>query len=364
VTFVQQTRSDPAIAALLLIALLQSPPPTQLTIQAVDRVGRPVSLAKVELYVDYWGGGETVPLPHRGHLVDVPLGRAWFCQMKPRWCEPGFAPESVRIILRADGYAPMASEPLNLLRRSEEASRFGKPADDAIKVRFPRHAGIAIADGRQVTVRLTLRPAGTRVVRIVDQQGRPVSGARVEAEEFMAQTNHCGVAEPGEEPLLDAIETGADGRVVVPDLDMEYAFLITKPHYMLVDREDGDPDATILRLTAPETMIRMNRLVRRPLRLEFREGGRPAAGLAVWGMTRRCGCGGGCSGPLGTTDANGHIAIDDFFPGEWEWIFLLGRENRPWRWQIDPAKLSGGRWTVVVLDQPRVEAPATIPSSR
>jgi hypothetical protein len=327
---------------LVVIALLgataQTPAPTELVIHAVGPAGQPLTISGAELYLDYWGSGDTVVLPTSGATVRVPLGRDWLCREHPDLCEAGYL--AARIVLRATGYASIASDRFAWIGSIEDPNDFANRASQPARVRFPTQDPWVFHAGTSRVVTMTFRRAEPRRLKLVDQSGKGVPGATVTVIELMARSNHTG--HPEGPVVVQRARTDERGMVAVPDADLTYAFRVAKSHHQLI----GDVDGVLeMRLTAPITRVPLRRLARRPLRLAF--VGRPVdvAKIPVRACVINCSSGEACCGPLGETDAQGRLTIEDFYPDEFESVFVPG-EGTTRRWEIEPRKLGTGRLTI------------------
>jgi hypothetical protein len=328
---------------LLAIALLgsstQTPPRTELVIRAVGPGGQPLTISRAELYLDYWGGGDTIVLPSTGATVRVPLGRDWLCREHAELCEYGYL--AARIVVRAKGHAPIGSDRFTWIGSTDDPKEFANRAGLAARVRFPRHGLVVVGAETRRTMTVTLRSAGTRTVKVVDERGSPVPDAELSVIELMARSNHT--AYPEGPRVVEHRRTDDRGVVTVPDADMTYALLVRKPHHRLVGADDHLLER---RLVAPVTLIHLERLRRQPLRLAFVGPAQSAAPIHVQACLSRCQTG-ACCGFLGETDSQGWLTIEDFHPDEFESVFVAG-EGTTRRWEIDPGTLGTGRLTVTL----------------
>jgi hypothetical protein len=242
------------LIVLALAALAQSAPRTELTIRTVDQAGNPVRISQAELYLDYWGGGDTVALPVDGTTVRVPLGREWVCAEHAVLCENNYL--AARIVIRAVGYAAVASERFTWIGSIDSAKDLQSIGKSDARVVFAGHESLTFRPGTVRTLTLVLRRAEPRKVRLVDDDGHPVADAEVTVSELMARSNHTG--HPEGKVVVDEGRTNGAGEIAVPDSDMVYAIRVGKPHYRVVD--DYDPIAGIAtRLKGPVTTFQLRR---------------------------------------------------------------------------------------------------------
>ena len=147
---------------------------------------------------------------------------------------------------------------------------------------------------------------------------------------------------------MGSSESDWDGRVRIPDCDCMYAFTLEKDPYVLNEPEAWFdlPPRLVTYLNKPETTLKMHRWRRRQLEMEVTTDGDPTPGLIVGGCLTGCPCG-ACCGPLAgrsfekkakmATDANGNFQMMDFYPEEFERVFLPNAADKE-VWSEDPRK--------------------------
>ena len=251
-----------ALLAAVVVVAVSPTAPTELLIRAVDEAGHPVRLTRAGVYFDTWGGDEATPLPGMSTSVRVQLDRAGACALTPVLCanHPTFA---ARLLLEAEGLAPISSD---LFDWMIDAPALAAPP---VTIRFPRAAPIRLARGEQRDVTLVFRRPRPRSLQLVDPAGAPVTGARVSVWNVYATSNHMGVFEGP--VLLKDRTTGQDGRIPIPDGDIEYGFEVHKEHWSLAR---PSPPAfwttqASQRVDADVVTLVMRPDARRPLRLTF-----------------------------------------------------------------------------------------------
>jgi hypothetical protein len=321
------------VATLCLAAGEQRPSPrTELVIRAVDEAGAPVRLTRADVYFDVWGGADVTHLPHDETSVRVHLDREGACRLEPAICAnwPTF---SARLILEARGLAPISSDLFDWM--NEPGASIDSPPP--ITVRFPGAAPLRIRPGSRRDITLTFRRKQPRSIRLVDRSGAPVADARVDVRNFFARSNHMGF--PEGDVLLENGRTGADGRLAVPDGDIEYSFLIAKRHWEAVGpNADTFLNQIVTRVSGATQTIVLRRHTRRSLLLKFLREGQPVVGLEVSACITPCG--GACCGTLGTTDAAGNLTVRDFYPEEYDRVLVPMQEDKYKSiWEINPQKL-------------------------
>jgi hypothetical protein len=330
--------------------------PTELRIHPVDEAGNAVAVTKAEIYLDFWGGGEKITLPIEAGSVRLPLDRDWLCDQKAALCEDLFV--AARLILLADGYAPVASEAFLWMGGVETP---GGPPQTSVEIRFMSGAWMPVSQGESKEVTVPFRRPVQRALQFLNAAGEPVPGVQVRISLLLATTNHCGSIE-GE--LLSEGATDELGAITVPDADAQLVFEMTKEHFVLLNPQYADSP---MRLTAmyasPVNVVLLRRLEPRPLHLQLTgsQGAAAVSSVPVSGMTlsaclAACPCG-ACCGSLAESDSVGRIAIEDFYPEEWERLMLLDREGRT-VWQSTPRTLVDDP---VVIELPKAPPVLTRP---
>ena len=308
------------------------PSRTELVIRAVDEAGAPVRLTRADVYFDVWGGADVTHLPHDETSVRLHLDREGACQLEPGICAnwPTF---SARVILEARGLAPISSDLFDWMNEPDPSIDSPHP----ITIRFPGAAPMRIRPGSRRDVTLTFRRKQPRSIRLVDPSGAPVADAMVNVWNVFARSNHNGF--PEGDVLVEKGRTDADGRLAVPDGDIEYSFLIAKRHWEAVGpNADTFLNQVVTRVSGATQTIVLRRHTRRPLLLKFLREGQPVIGLEVSACVTPCG--GACCGTLGTTDAAGHLTVRDFYPEEYDRVLVPTKEDQYKSiWEIDPRKL-------------------------
>lgn len=321
---------------------------TELRLRFVDAGRRPVQVSKAELLLVAWGDADRLPLPVQGHHLQLDLSPSW---LRSRW--PTRFPDLMRAYLyvQAEGYVPLRSEPF-LWLGSRAAAR-GHEADSVtIDLRQGRPA--VLREGEHAERTITLRRPQPRRVTLVGDDGRLLGGVRVSAYLFWSASNHCGFLS-GAEPLGTFVSNEA-GQFAVPDGDFEYALVLEErrstfrlppgPGVTAVIQHLGSPTSGDYRSTLisflqpPDTTFRVHRFARRPLRVRILREDKPIPQVTLMCSLINYGCG-ACSGPRGTSDAMGRIAVDDFYPEEIEELFICGPDGER-IWQISRRALPSG----------------------
>lgn len=330
---------------------------TELRIRCRDENGRKVHLSRAELLLSVWGGGPRVSLDPSDSDVVVTLDPQW---LQSRWPhDPNVVVEEASLLLYAEGYATFQSEPFAWIGNEKIVG--GRPVQiTETEVRFPRHRGIVVREGTNADLKLKFRRPIERRLRLVDDRGSPVQGVKVVRYLFWSASNHCGGLSGAEK--LGTVVSDAGGFAPVPDGDIRYAFEFIKAHYALKHPTVSYwPSELRTRLPAPDTAVRLHRLIKKPLRMHVTVNGQPAEGRELIGWAS--GCPGGvcaaCDGQIGTTDADGMIRLAEFYPEKFEAVYFL--DNGQQRiWEADPTKWSSRRTIEVELGLSRATATPTL----
>jgi hypothetical protein len=122
----------------------------------------------------------------------------------------------------------------------------------------------------------------------------------------------------------------------VPDGDFPYVIEAEKQHYVYENPEWADiPPCAITRLTARETVLKLHERKLRPLKLLVLRDGLPVKEVSIAAWLADC-PGGGCAGEIAKTGPDGTVSIQEFYPEEWEFVFIPGEKGYPYLWKEDP----------------------------
>lgn len=319
------------IAALLAIWGASGAAATVLRITVQGEQGQPLSVSSAELLVTAWGEARRIPLPVEGGRVVVVLDSAW---LQERWPGRFGDVDEAFLFIRAEGGAAIASAPFQWI--GMRADLGGHLVERAV-IAFARHRPVTVARDEQVEFRLVLRREQERYLRFVDEGNNPVAGVLVRTQLFGSDKNHCGLLAGAE--LLDEATSDDAGRVRIPDGDFTYAFELSRRPYVLAAQPALGVQTMVARLSERETTVSLRRLAQVPLRLRVQRSGRQAADYTLYGVAAHCRCG-ACSGFLAQTDTNGEIREEEFYPQEFERIFLEDAQGRR-VWQADPRAWKG-----------------------
>lgn len=297
---------------------------TELRLMLKDEDGKPVSPTLAILYLDAWSiTSQDVNLTTDGNQVILFLDDDW--RRSQDWAVYDFLGAEYTIHIQADGYVPLQSnsfEWLELMGGLESEAR----------IEFPNNSATNIQAGEKRTLELIMRKPKPCYLRLVNDNGDPVTGIEVETEAFVNANNHCGVYEG---VWLDNSVSDTSGLVKIPDGDFEFLFRFMglPPHSTVV--KSCLCYALVTGITKEETIIKVSQLKHQTLELVVTKDGKPFTDLELWGTGSVCdGCGGGM---ITKTDTNGRIYIPDFYPEEWMWIELIDQDYVRY-WGIDPNK--------------------------
>jgi hypothetical protein len=279
------------------------------TLTLVNSAQQPIGGARARLFITSWGISDEYDLPVRGHLVQLD-----FTALAGRVAVVNV--DTVAFIyIKADGYAPLMSEP------------FAWPLRPTAGIDF-REGRTTRPDSKASQLTVQLRRPLPRRIRFLDQHGRAFAGANVSAAAYWNTPNHCGVM-AGQDTLFKGV-TDASGLVDIPDVDGAHAIVVHEDHVVFADAASDWPVrqvATVRRLTETVTTLRVRRFEPRRLSVDITDAGRPVAGAVLWADMGFGTCAAGY-GPLATADARGRISLDEFFPENWKayWVCAGGRQ--------------------------------------
>jgi hypothetical protein len=302
---------------ILLTALAQNPQTdgyrrqTSLQLTLRDADGRVIAPTRADIYLDIWGGGQLVSLPREGQSAVVRLDQEWLCGASSEFCKNRMYGPS-RLILKADGYAPVTAI-VNWPSQQLPA-----------RVEFSGGRAVGIVEGTAGKYDITIRRPVTQIIRIVEENGTPAVGISVDAHVFFAATNHVGAVEG--ESLIEG-HTNANGEMPIPDVDGDIAIELQRGRYVLQDPDDIDPYRKILVFGNTTSVAKMllHRFEKQPLNLNFVSRTGNASGLILGTCLKFCS--GACCGDEATTDAMGHVHIENFYPEEIDSLYLTDKSG-------------------------------------
>jgi hypothetical protein len=317
--------------------------PTELRIHPVDESGNPIAVSRTEIYLDLGTGGEKVALAADSGGIRVPLDREWLCTTQPASCDDEFA--AARLVLHAEGYAPVASNSFLWLGSVETP---GAAPQTAVQIEFLSGAWMHLAQGESKELTVPFRRPARRTLHFLNQAGEPVAGVGLRYSLLLGSSDSCDSVE-GE--LLAEGSSDQDGEIIVPDADGELDFEFTKAHTVLLHPQYPDQPMRLTGLfSAPLDTVIFRELERRPLHIQITGSGEPS-GMVLSACRAACPCG-ACCGRMAESDAGGRIDLEDFYPEEYDRLTLLDRSGQM-VWQSTPRTL--------VTDPVVIELPKTTP---
>jgi hypothetical protein len=302
-----------------------------------DEDGKPVRVSKAELLLVAWGDAERIELGRDISELRLTMDGEW---LEQRWNRLKDM-ETAYLLFHAEGYVPVRSEPFRWI--GSRGGSFGERVAKTKIMLLMYWIDVIVEEGKDAVLGVYFRKPRDRYLRFVDDEGIPVKDVKVSSYIYWSSSNHCGHLS-GADPLGDGV-SDSEGRLKIPDGDIEYAFKIDKHHYWLKNpKSPAFPERLVTHLQSDETTVELHRLSKGTLSLRVFENGKPAAGKVLLGTLTACPCG-ACSGPVdmrnmgNKTDENGRLIIEDFYPEEWESVFFLSEKDDTILWKWMPALL-------------------------
>jgi hypothetical protein len=286
-----------------------------------------VAYSKAVLFMAAWGETDSQEFPTEDDLLVLPVEEDSVRSYWPRTV--GDLWHEYRLYIEADGYVPMMSKPMSFIGME---TWLGLATE--VVIEFHNRPKVTISEGETREIVLAMRRPQSRYLRFVDDDQKPVPGVEVTSYMFWTAANHCGV--PTATLLVEGI-SDTDGRVPIPDGDFEYAFQLRKPLYHLKDRVDSPMYLTTY-LSDQETVVALHRLQKQSLEMIVQKNGAPLVDETLFGQWVGCPCG-LCATEIATTDENGRISVDGFYPEEWAFVYFRAKEG--FAWEADPKSFSG-----------------------
>lgn len=294
----------------------------QLTVQVFGPAGEPVPIRYAELLLVAWGDAQRIKLPAVRNVLALDLSPAWLASRWSRMVDM----ESVSIHIQADGYTAILSEPFAWLGSGTLGGAVGV---QETTVDFRQGSTLTLHAGESGELLVTLRTAGRRRLRFVDEEGLPAAGMKVKVSMFWSSSNHCGFL-GGADPLFQG-PTDEDGAAVVADGDFPYAVELETDGFIL--RDPPDPffrKRFVAPLSSLPTTFVVHRFAKRPLSMRVTRQGRPVVQAILMTVLADCWCA-ACGGPLGATDQEGRIELQDFYPEQYQEFWLMYEGSQIWR---------------------------------
>ena len=275
------------------------------------------AVEKADLILTGWGWIETIELTPNGDTV-----RLNFEDLEKQSPEKFKNLETAQIYVRGANLAPIQSEPFVW----PGTDRNGNSSETTISFRGGR--SMPVREGTKQEMEVELRRPQNRSVRFLDEDGKSIPGLKISVVRFESSANHCGVL-LGEE--LKAGTTDTDGRLTIPDGDFRYALKLDFwSHYNFTSQafspDDRENYVTTF-LSQPETVLRLHRMEAVRLALHVLVGEAPATGVSFTD-SRNIGICGAASGPLGDTDSNGRLLVENYFPEERDGICIVDDQGK------------------------------------
>jgi hypothetical protein len=280
--------------------------------------GQTLQLNSADIYLNRWYDGKLVPLPRSGQTATLRLDQDWLCSAWTDICKSPMEPG--RIVLQANGYAPVTA----IVYWPGQQRAAGTPAATSAGIEFSGGRDIRIEEGSTRSVDIAFRRSVPRIARIVDESGLPAAGIELDAWLYFGILGRLGVIQ-GE--ALASGKTDANGQISFPDVDGEVAielwggpFVFRNPDRVSQLRQIITPAGA----TAVTTLI-LHRFQKQPLNIDFVSRNGRASGLILGTCMKFCG--GACCGDLATTNSQGQIRVEDFYPEETESLYLTDKSG-------------------------------------
>ncbi len=119
----------------ICFAPVQSAAETELWIRPRDETGRTIRLTRAEVHLDIWGHGQNLALAQTERGVRLPLDREWPCTAWPDICGKQVL-RGARLVLQADGFAPVTSRTFLPLGADIAAARPAGSSADTVSIEF------------------------------------------------------------------------------------------------------------------------------------------------------------------------------------------------------------------------------------
>ena len=321
-------------------------PETTLWLHVVSAEGQPVPIAQALLFMEDWALYEWITLTAESNTLVIKLNMDSVAVPWEKW--QGKTETVYRLYVEADGYAAIESRPMPFIGTyiyNSHSETYGPVFQ--VPVEFLGQPVVQVAAGETKDMEVVVRKLQKRTLRFVDGNQAPLSGVQVWVSLFGSGANHCGHANPAWS--LGKGISDKTGRVTIPDGDYEYLIELEKPGYELGSNdhftthweEDYEyPDGRVLilisYLSGQEIVVELDK--RQPQRLEMvvLRKGEPAADRTLYADQWSCYCA-LCGVELATTDAQGRIALDEFYPDMWWSIYFT--DTTDFAWEADPREL-------------------------
>jgi len=307
------------LACAVWLSLSSTAGATELRIHLQGPDGARPAIDRAELLLVGWGWTDRLALLPEGDNTLRLDFETRYSQLPEKFQNT----ETVQLYVHAENFAPMTSEPFEWLGLNR-----GNLSTET-RIEFSGGRSITIRIGDTTDMNVALRRPMPRQIRLLDEDGKPISGLRISAYMFWSNRNHCGFLNGAE--ILRVASSDEEGRVVVPDGDFKYAFKLDYgSHYVFTDPPSNpDPPETYIMasLMNSETVLRLRKFRALNLSLHVVAGDEPVAGASIID-SKNCGVCGACSGVLGQTDGQGRLKVDRFYPEERDGICLVDTNGK------------------------------------
>lgn len=207
------------IASFLVGTKVLSAEPTLLHLVPQDGSGGQVQLTHATLVLVVGNYVDKLPLEISPDGVDVNMNASW---LRANW--PGGKNriknlDRAYLYLRAEGYAPVVSSPINWM--GSESGGMGKD----VVVSFPGGKVALVGKGQKLSLTVNFRKPQDRFVRVSNGKGNPLSGIKVKTFIYWSKSEDGQLN--GAEFLGEGISDDT-GRVPVTDGDFTYAIQVSR----------------------------------------------------------------------------------------------------------------------------------------
>ena len=303
--------------------------------------GQLVSLTRADIYLDVWNGGQLAPLPRNGQAATLRLDQDWLCSAWTELCKNHMEP--ARIVLQAEGYAPITA----IIYWPGQTRPGDRPPVASAGIELSGGRDIRIEEGSTRSIDITFHQASSRLVRIVEENGNPAAGILLDVLLYFAATSHVGGIE-GES--LASGKTDANGQLTIPDVDGEVAVEFGERNRYVF--QSPDRVSRFRKLITPTgtpavTTLVLHRFLKQSLDIHFVNRNGSASGLILGTCLKFCS--GACCGDEATTDATGHVHVEDFYPEEIDSLYLTDKSGSVlWRGNVPRVGISGNAPTITL----------------
>ena len=335
----------------MIVGFIPSPlnAETKVIFHFKNQQGEDVNISKAELLLAVWGGFDRIDLKAKGNKLVLNLDKAWFEKNWPTsFADINKSELVVFLGLQAEGYASKVSASFHYVDESTNNSINPGETKRPIVISFPSGEKMEVKKGEATDLNIIFRKPVDRFIKVVDENGNPISGIKISSSIFGSRLNRC-------ERMMEAIRLGEaqsdkDGMIKVADGDFKHSLSFNTEEYDLIHPQVFH-DASIeldTYLTDKVTVFKMHRFLLKTIKVRFLKEGKPASKVFLQACSALCneGCG-ACCGPLITTDENGMADLKDFRPETVSRIFVEKDQGKV-IWETDPKKWLSREGTIEV----------------